>query len=79
MAITHAIQAWDDAGRATVGYDNPTMFLEVYTTSAAKHPPQVGTNWYNPGNGVRSFTLSSDATRIAVCACGTTFYVFEVY
>lgn len=66
---THGIQTWDNAGRATIGYDNPCVLLEIFDGPiGSSSPPKVYQTWFDYGKGTRGYTLSAEAAKIAVVA-----------
>lgn len=67
--LTHGIQTWDSAGRATIGYDNPCVLIDIFDGPlGSSSPPIVYQNSFDYKEGTKAYTLSAEAARIAVVA-----------
>lgn len=64
---THGIFTLDDAGRSTIGYDNPCVFIDQFDGPIGSiSPPKVYDTWFDYGKGTKGYALSAEAARIAV-------------
>lgn len=88
--MTYGVQCFDKQGRKTIGFDNPSALIDVFTGPPQSiSPPQVNGGTVNYGRGVKTYTLRPGAIALAVATVafptvnntyGNVMYlVYEIY